>query len=232
MIYSENSFIGSIKLKEELTKEEIYYLINKAQDGDLVSRNKIIEHNLKLVTYRICTKFKNLNYTIDELVSVGTLGLIKAVKLFDTKKEFNFSVYAITCIDNEILMMLRKNKNNSEMRSLSDIIIEGENNIILEDLLTVSNDFTEDIEAQELYEKLREIIKKLPEREQNIIISCFGLYNNKKLSQRELASKLHISQAQISKLLHKVLNEIKEELINNKFIEETNKIKTKNDIKH
>lgn len=205
-------FVGSAdKLPEPLSKEEEVKYVLMSMDGDVIARNKLIEHNLRLVVF-LSKKYENTGVDLEDLVSIGTIGLIKGVKTYKLDKNIKLATYASRCIDNEILMFLRKNKRRKGEISFEDSLSydsEG-NELHLEDILGTSSDIVtrnleEEIERKILYEEL----VKLNSRDKQIMILRYGLFNNKELTQKEVAEKLGISQSYISRIEKKVINRLK-----------------------
>ena len=220
-MYDDELFID--KLPKSLSKEELQILIKQAKDGSKEARDKLITHNIRLVLYEINTKFKNVNYDKKDLVSIGNLGLVKAVDTYDLSKKFEFSTYAARCIDNEILMFLRKIKKDSRVNinSLNDIIFDGKDGseIKLEDQLSDDRDLVEECENAEIYKAIREIVKDLPGRDREIIRLHFGFYNDKIYTQNEIANKFHLNQVRVSRIIAKNVKQIGEILDSKGLIE-------------
>lgn len=205
-------FIGSSDiLPPPLSKEEEVELVKKSNTGDLNARNKLIEHNLRLVVF-LAKKYDNTIYDLEDLVSIGTIGLIKGVKTYKLSKNIKLATYASRCIDNEILMFLRKNKKRMSEVSLEDSInfdSEG-NELKLEDVYGTEEDMLEKLIQNKDDKKLLEKeISKLSSRDKNIIEERYGLFGKKELTQKELASKLDISQSYISRIEKKVVRKLK-----------------------
>ncbi len=205
-------FIGSTDiLPPPLDRIEEEELVKKSNMGDLYARNKLIEHNLRLVVF-LAKKYDNTIYDLEDLVSIGTIGLIKGVKTYKLDKNIKLATYASRCIDNEILMFLRKNKKRMSEVSLEDSInfdVEG-NELKLEDVYGTEEDMLEKLIQNNDDKKLLEIeILKLPDRDKNIIEQRYGLFGKKELTQKELASKLDISQSYISRIEKKVVKKLK-----------------------
>ena len=206
-------------LPKPLDDKEILEYFIRFQNGDLKSREIIINHNIKLVLYRVTGKFSSYPYDMDELVSIGLMGLIKAVDTFDINKEVKFSTYALRCIDNEVLTFIRKNKTHKEHVSLTSPISTNKdgNEMFLKDILMDSDeDFVFSIEEKELYDEVRRVIENLPEREKQIIMLYFG-FNCEPLNQNEISSQMKISQQYVSKIITATLKTIKLQLENNEF---------------
>ena len=174
----------------------------------------LIEHNLRLVVY-IAKKFENKTTSTEDLVSIGTIGLMKAVKTFNPEKNIKLATYASRCIENEILMHLRKVNNiKSEMSFDEPLSVDWDGNeLTLRDVLgTDPNDVFEEIEYDDEKRLLRQTVAALPEKERNLMTLRFGLDGNESLTQKQLADKMGISQSYISRLEKRILQKIKNEL--------------------
>ncbi|MBQ4262664.1 MAG: RNA polymerase sporulation sigma factor SigK [Bacilli bacterium] len=205
-------YLGSSDiLPPPLPKNEEEELVKRSNLGDLQARNKLIEHNLRLVVF-LAKKYDNTAYDLEDLVSIGTLGLIKGVKTYKLDKNIKLATYASRCIDNEILMFLRKNKRKSSEISFEDSInFDNEGNELhLEDILGTDNNLVEK-EVEDANDKilLKEEIKKLKGRDKEIIEMRYGLSGKKELTQKEVADKLSISQSYISRIEKKLINKLK-----------------------
>ena len=206
-------FVGSADaLPPPLSKKQEEELVLKYLNGDINARNKLIEHNLRLVVF-LAKKYDNTLYDLEELVSIGTIGLIKGVKTYKLDKNIKLATYASRCIDNEILMFLRKNKKRLTEISFEDSInfdSEG-NELHFEDVFGTEEDIIEKtIEENDDKKLLKEEIKKLNKRDKEIIKKRYGLYGEKELTQKELADKLTISQSYISRIEKKVIKKLQE----------------------
>lgn len=206
-------FVGAVdKLPPPLSKEEETHLVLLSQDGDLMARNKLIEHNLRLVVF-LSKKYENTGLELEDLVSIGTLGLIKAVKTYRLDKNIKLATYASRCIENEILMDLRKNKKRRSEISLEDSLSydsEG-NELRLEDILGTEDDIvTKNIEQEQEKKLLIKEINDLNERDRKIMIMRYGLFNTKEVTQKDVAEMLGISQSYISRIEKKVIKKLKE----------------------
>lgn len=205
-------YLGSTDiLPPPLTKQKEEMYVKKYQEGDLDARNKLIEHNLRLVVF-LAKKYDNTAYDLEDLVSIGTIGLIKGVSTYRMDKNIKLATYASRCIDNEILMFLRKNKRKKVEVSFEDSInLDGEGNELhLEDVLGTETNIVEK-EYEDAVDKniLLEEINKLNKRDKDIIVMRYGLLNNKEYTQREVAEKLKISQSYISRIEKKVIKKLK-----------------------
>ncbi|MDO5123480.1 MAG: RNA polymerase sporulation sigma factor SigK [Eubacteriales bacterium] len=187
-------------------KDELIYL-EKAKNGDVAARNKLVEHNLRLVAH-IVKKYYTTQSDYDDLVSIGTIGLIKAINTYDLDKKIKLSSYASRCIENEILMHFRNGRKSSHDLSLSETIETDKdgNPLSLIDVLADERDFTRDLEMKINSQKLKEYIEsELDERERIVIIRRFGLDGREPLTQREVADELKISRSYISRIEKKAL---------------------------
>lgn len=206
-------FVGAVdKLPPPLSKEEEIKYVSFSQQGDMNARNKLIEHNLRLVVF-LSKKYENTGLDLEDLVSIGTIGLIKGIKTYRLDKNIKLATYASRCIDNEILMYLRKNKKRRGEISLEDSLSydsEG-NELRLEDILGTDNDLvTKNIENEQEKKLLIKEINDLNERDRKIMIMRYGLFNTKEVTQKDVAELLGISQSYISRIEKKVINRLKE----------------------
>lgn len=210
--YNECFFVGSTdKLPPPLSKEEELSYVIKARNGDENARDVLIEHNLRLVVF-LAKKYENTGYDLDDLVSIGSIGLIKGINTYKPDKNIKLATYASRCIANEILMFLRKNKKRKTEISFEDALNydnEG-NELHLEDILGTE----EDLVSKEYEEKvdkklLQDEINKLKDRDKKIMIMRYGLNNTKEYTQKEVAQILGISQSYISRIEKKVIKNLK-----------------------
>ena len=205
-------FIGSSdKLPEPLTKEEEVMYVQRAMDGDKIARAKLIEHNLRLVVF-LSKKYENTGVDLEDLVSIGSVGLIKGVNTYKLDKNIKLATYASRCIDNEILMFLRKNKKRrSEISFEDNLSYDSEGNELhLEDILGTDSDIVtkgleKEIEKKMLYEE----IDNLNERDKKIMVLRYGLFNAEEMTQKDVAKLLGISQSYISRIEKKVIRRLK-----------------------
>ena len=205
-------FVGSAdKLPEPLSKDDEVKYVMMAMEDDEDARNKLIEHNLRLVVF-LAKKYENTGVDLEDLVSIGTIGLIKGVNTYKLDKNIKLATYASRCIDNEILMFLRKNKRRKGEISFEDILsydAEG-NELHLEDILGTENDIvTKGIEESDDKKILQEEISKLNERDKKIMTLRYGLFNHKEMTQKDVAKVLGISQSYISRIEKKVIKKLK-----------------------
>lgn len=205
-------FVGSSdKLPEPLSREKETEYVLKSMDGDEYARAKLIEHNLRLVVF-LSKKYENTGIDLEDLVSIGTIGLIKGVNTYKLDKNIKLATYASRCIDNEILMYLRKNKKRRGEVSFEDSLsYDGEGNELhLEDVLGTDADIvTKGIEEETEKKLLYQEISKLNGRDKEIMVLRYGLFGQKEKTQKEVASLLNISQSYISRIEKKVIKHLK-----------------------
>lgn len=205
-------FVGSLdKLPEPLSKEDEIKYVELSMKGDAEARNKLIEHNLRLVVF-LAKKYENTNIDLEDLVSIGTIGLIKGVNTYKLDKNIKLATYASRCVDNEILMFLRKNKKRKTEISFEDSLSydsEG-NELHLEDILGTEDDvITKELEHESDKKMLYTEVKNLNDRDKKIMILRYGLYNNDEMTQKDVAELLGISQSYISRIEKKVIKRLK-----------------------
>jgi len=209
--YNSVYFLGAVdKLPEPLSKKEEDRLIDEFHNGSLDAKNKLIEHNLRLVVF-LSKKYENTNVDLEDLVSIGSIGLIKGINTFKGDKNIKLATYCSRCIDNEILMYLRKNKKRNADVSLDESLSfdkEG-NELTLKDVLGTEDDIvTKGLEENDLKKIMREEINKLNKRDKEIMIRRYGLDGKNELTQKEVAVALGISQSYISRIEKKVIKDI------------------------
>ena len=214
--YNEVFFVGATdKLPPPLSKEEELKYLVRSKSGDEEARNILIEHNLRLVVF-LAKKYENTTYDIEDLVSIGSIGLIKGINTYKIDKNIKLATYASRCISNEILMFLRKNKRKRAEVSLEDAInydAEG-NELHLEDILgTDENLVPNEYEKQVDKEVLAKEIEGLPDRDKEIMTLRYGLNNTKEYTQKEVAVMLGISQSYISRIEKKVIRKLKQVMV-------------------
>lgn len=205
-------YVGSAdKLPEPLSKEDEVAYVLRSQEGEEEARKKLIEHNLRLVVF-LAKKYENTGVDLEDLVSIGTIGLIKGVNTYKLDKNIKLATYASRCIDNEILMFLRKNKRRRSEVSFEDSLsydAEG-NELHLEDILGTDSDIvTKGIEDETDKKMMYKEISKLNDRDKEIMVLRYGLFNHKEMTQKEVAEKLGISQSYISRIEKKVIKKLK-----------------------
>ena len=205
-------FVGSTdKLPEPLSRAEEERLVLLNMEGNNDAKSKLIEHNLRLVVF-LSKKYENTGVDLEDLVSIGTIGLIKGVNTYKLDKNIKLATYASRCIDNEILMYLRKNKRRKGEISLEDSLsydAEG-NELHLEDVIGTDSDIvTKGIEDENDRKALYEEIAKLKGRDKKIMILRYGLFGNKEMTQKDVAELLNISQSYISRIEKKIIKRLK-----------------------
>lgn len=213
MIYFVLHVSGSGQFPKKLSDKEERELLKKSAAGDAGAKNKLIEHNLRLVAH-IVKKYGNESAERDDLISIGTIGLIKAVSTFNAEKSIKLSTYASRCIENEILMYFRNLKKSSQDVYISDPIDTDSdgNTLTLGDLIADNEDIPENIDTKIKLEKLSHILKKvLTPRELMIITLRYGLYGHEELPQREVAKRLCISRSYVSRIEKKALEKLRDE---------------------
>ena len=208
-------------LPGSLSQEESDKLFKMARQGDKEARNELILHNVKLVMYEVKKRFCFAGFDVEDLVSVGNIGLIKAVETFDREKGFNFSSYATRCIDNEILMYLNKSRSEKVDTSLDKPVVGGHNDDEMDIMDTIKDntDIVNEWLAKERLQIIREAVEKLPEQGREIIKLYFGFYNNKTYTQNEISRILSISQSEVSKKIKLFLSDLNVTLYNEGVIE-------------
>ncbi len=194
-------------------KEEKYYL-EKMNEGDLEARYILIERNLRLVAH-VCKKYQNGDEDMEDFISIGTIGLIKAISTFDHQKGNRLATYAARCIDNELLMYLRARKKTAREVSLYEPIgadKEGNQIHLLDIVESEEKDVVESIELTNNMKRLYQYIPRvLSRREQEIVMLRYGLYNHKPVTQREIADKIGISRSYVSRIEKRALEKLKRE---------------------
>ena len=217
LLFATGSY-GSNTFPDPLSKEKEEKLIKRLLENDNEARNILIEHNLRLVAH-IVKKYDNNKEDLDDLISIGTIGLIKGIDTFSNKNGTRLTTYAARCIENEILMYYRSNKKNSKNISINDSVgfdKEGNEISFLDILKTPSPDYIEDITVQDNIKLLYKYIDILSPREKEIIIKRYGLYNTKEQTQKEIASEFNISRSYVSRIEKRALTKILREFIRNK----------------
>lgn len=209
---------GSETLPPPLSREEEEVLLTKLPNGDHAVKSMLIERNLRLVVY-IARKFDNTGVNIEDLVSIGSIGLIKAVNTFDTEKNIKLATYASRCIENEILMFLRRNnKVKTEVSFDEPLNIDWDGNeLLLSDILGTENDtISKNLEEEADKKLLQKALDKLSDREKVIMKLRFGLNDGIEKTQKDVADMLGISQSYISRLEKRIIRRLRKEF--NKMI--------------
>ena len=220
MLFFTGSYSNSV-FPEPLSSEEEEICINKMLDGDKDARNKLIEHNLRLVAH-IVKKYDTKEAMTDDLISIGTIGLIKGIDTYNGDRKTKITTYAARCIQNEILMHFRSQKKYGPTVSLNDAIghdKEG-NEINLIDVIKDKNvDLFETLDLKNNINLLKRYLKLLNKREKEIIIKRYGLNNTKDMTQKEIADELKISRSYVSRIEKRALTKMLTEFIKNKNID-------------
>lgn len=206
---------GSQTLPPPLPPEKEQELINELSEGKLETRQILVERNLRLVVY-IAKKFENTGVGLEDLISIGTIGLMKGVNTFNADKKIKLATYASRCIENEILMYLRRsNRIKGELSIDEPLNQDGDGNeLLLSDILGTDPDITSRrIEDEVDKTLLRASFKKLGNRERNIMELRFGFINGKEKTQKEVADMLGISQSYISRLEKKIIKKMKKDIV-------------------
>jgi RNA polymerase sporulation-specific sigma factor len=209
--YSNNVFPNPLSCEEEAE------MIRRMQNNDTEARNTLIEHNLRLVAH-IAKKFDNKTISQDDLISIGTIGLIKGIDSYNDDKKTKITTYAARCIENEILMFFRSNKKNQNDVSLNDSIgfdKDGNEINLIDVLKDNSKDLAEIVHTKENIKLLNKYLKLLTDREKEIIIKRYGLLNQKEKTQKEIAESLNISRSYVSRIEKRALTKILKEFIKN-----------------
>ncbi len=202
---------GGATFPKPLTVAEERYYLEQFKKGDLEARNILIERNLRLVAH-IIKKYYATSKDQDDLISIGTIGLIKGVSTFDHKKGARLATYAARCIENEILMYFRNQKKRQNDVNISDPIeTDGEGNALtFMDVIYEEETFAEELDLKMNCKKLYRYLKQIPEREKQILIMRYGLYNTKPQTQKQVAMKLGISRSYVSRIETKAINRMRE----------------------
>ena len=205
---------GSENLPAPLSAVKEREILDEIMNGDESKRDILIIHNLRLVVY-IAKKFENTGIGIEDLISIGTLGLIKAVNTFCPDKKIKLATYASRCIENEILMFLRKTANRKKEVSFDEPLnVDWDGNeLLLSDVLgSDADEVNRGIELQDEKRQLLDVVESLDDREKQILIMRFGLYDTKEYTQKQVADMLGISQSYISRLEKRIIEKLKKEL--------------------
>lgn len=212
MFYFTGSYSNNV-FPPPLDEDEENECIKKMMDGDVDARNKLIEHNLRLVAH-IVKRFENKNVSNDDLISIGTIGLIKGIDSFDYKKNIKITTYVAKCAENEILMFFRGNKKFNSDISLNDSIgIDKDGNEI--SLIDVIPSSDEDVDTKIFknmdLDMLHKYLNVLKQRERDIIIKRYGLYNSEIYTQKEIAKEMKISRSYVSRIEKRAISKLYKE---------------------
>ncbi len=214
MIFFTGSYSNNV-FPDPLSNEEEKLYVSRMLEGDKDARNKLIEHNLRLVAH-IVKKFESKDNNSDDLISIGTIGLIKGIDTYKQNKSTKITTYAARCVQNEILMYFRSNKKNQNNVSLNDSIgydKEGNEISLIDVLKSESKDLADLLHDENNIFLLNKYLKLLDEREKEIIIKRYGLKNHKEMTQKEIAKELGISRSYVSRIEKRALTKMLREFI-------------------
>ena len=206
---------GSDVLPPPLKGEQEQTALEALEAGDEGAKQRLVEHNLRLVVY-IARRFENTGTNLEDLISIGTIGLIKAIGTYRLDRKIKLATYASRCIENEILMHIRKTSNQRSEVSLDEPInMDGDGNeLLLSDILGTDEDMIlRPLEDDVDLRVLRQALRELPDREREIVLMRYGLEGRKELTQKEVAQKMGISQSYISRLEKRIMLRLKKEFI-------------------
>lgn len=201
-------------LPEPLNEEEERFYVERMLNNDIEARNVLIEHNMRLVVF-IAKRFESPKVLLEDLISIGSMGLIKGVETFKQDKNIKLATYASRCIENEILMFLRKVSKQKNEVSLDEALnVDGDGNeLLLADVIPTNQTLAiDEAISNEKQRLMYEAVERLSAREREIITLRFGLYKTEELTQKEVADKLGISQSYISRLEKKIIDKLKNEM--------------------
>lgn len=207
------SYLNNVVFPQPLSEEAERELLVKARAGDPIAKNRLIEHNLRLVAH-VVRKFEGSGEDMEDLISIGTIGLIKAVNTFNDEKGTRLATYAAKCIENEVLMHLRNLKKTKQEVSLYDPIgfdKEG-NEISLIDILYADSEIVDIVDNRLQEEKIRAKLSSLSRREREVIEMRYGLFTGSRETQREIARKLGISRSYVSRIEKKAIRKLIKEI--------------------
>ena len=229
-MYNNNIFVNIDELPRELSASENKALEKRIQAGEMDAINTLIEHNTRLVLHKVFTKFCFVDYDQSELVSVGMYGLVKAANTFDPSKNVRFSTYASRCIENEILLFLRKLRNFRKRHVSIETPIGSQTddqNIKLIDTIEDDIDWFSECENKATYEFISNILLEIPPRNRKIIMLYFGFVDGKTYSQKEISEIFDLSQSFISRIISKELKNMESKLVEQGLIEHKTKRSTR-----
>lgn len=216
MLFFTGSYSNQV-FPDPLSSEEEEKTIKEMLEGSIDARNKLIEHNLRLVAH-IVKKFDNGNYDTDDLISIGTIGLIKGIDSYKSSKSTKITTYAARCIENEILMHFRSNKKNNNTISLNDAIgydKDGNEVSLMEVIKDDSMDIADSLHIKENIGLLKKYFNVLNKREKEILIKRYGLFGELEQTQKEIAKTLHISRSYVSRIEKRALTKVLREFLKN-----------------
>ncbi len=216
MLFFTGSYSNQV-FPEPLSPEDEEETIKKMLEGDKNARNKLIEHNLRLVAH-IVKKFDNTSYDTDDLISIGTIGLIKGIDSYKSSKATKITTYAARCIENEILMHFRSNKKNGNTISLNDSVgydKDGNEVSLMEVIKDDSMDIAESLHIKDNIMLIKDYFNVLNDREKEILIKRYGLSNEEEQTQKEIAKRLKISRSYVSRIEKRALTKVLREFMKN-----------------
>lgn len=219
---AEELFVNINDLPDVLTKSEFVELFIKFKNGDLVARDKLVHHNIKLIISRVLTRFKTVTCDKKELVSIGCFGLLNALNNFDLTRNVEFSTYAVWCIDRKIIKYLKSLKKFNNIDSLDRVIESNNKPVILLDIIASESNLLEDLIKEERAVIIRNLVNNLPKREQEMVMMYFGFLECGVCKQSDIAQKFNVSQPYVSILIDKALLQISDELMALGIIENVN----------
>ena len=203
---------GPENLPPPLDHEQEKLVFEQLETGNPHARELLITHNLRLVVY-IAKKFENSGVSVEDIISIGTIGLIKAVNTFKPSKKIKLATYASRCIENELRMELRRTRRTGQTASLQEPL-EGDSGMLtLADVLPDEAVMEDGCEQRDAIRRLRALVDRLPDREREIVLMRFGLEGRKELTQKEVARKMGISQSYISRLEKRIMLRLKKEFL-------------------
>ena len=223
-LLSQSFFLGSYSndvFPEPLSSDEERVYIQRMQQGDRDARNQLIEHNLRLVAH-IVKKFESNVNDVDDLIGIGTVGLIKGIDTYSLNKKVKLTTYAAKCAENEILMYFRSNKKNAKNISIYDGISydrEGNEITVLDIMKTKNHDYLDDIYLKDNIVLLKKYFSVLSSREKEILSMRYGLGKQEELTQKEIAKSMGISRSYVSRIEKRAITKILREFIKNKNYE-------------
>lgn len=207
-------------LPKALNKQEIYELFIRMKKGDSLAKEKIVLHNLRLVIV-VLKRYYGCGVNLEELISVGNIGLMKAINTFNINKNLEFSTYAAVCINNEMLMYLRKDSKDKCIISYDKLINNPDNDeLTYEAVLQSDEDIILDYEDKNVYQMILDIIKTLSKRDYLCVVLSFGLDGYEKVPQKDIANMLNVTQPHISRTVKRAIDKVRNELIKNGILEE------------
>ena len=224
---TDELFVNIDNLPNLLSKEETYELLKLISNNE-EAKQKLITHNIRLVL-KVVFNYKGISFDKKDLVSIGIFGLIRAIDTFDFEKGFEFTTYAVKCINNEILLYFKKLKRYKKVDSLDKTVFNYRDGseTKLSDILSDDKDFVEDIENEDVNRVLRELVEELDDREREIIMMYFGFYDGKLYSQKDISEKFNITHQSISLIIKRVLRDLTKKLKKMGIVESSKLLKTK-----